>query len=479
MGLLERINGTSVRADVLSGYPSYTGNYSSGLPWDVPYPVTTWTKSEVQEISQTLPGYFQAISQSPPAFAAQMVRALTVAQARCVFRRLPWTTNGRELFGGSGLRLLENPWPNGNTADLFSRMEWHSGLAGNAYVRTEPNRLRVLRPDWVTIVYGSHMDPEYAATALDGELLGYVFKPGGPYSKATAVALAPEEIAHYAPIPDPTGGGIGISWLTPAIRDLQGDIAATDHKVNFFKNAATPNMVVKGIEASTQEQLDEIVAAMEKKHAGTLNAYKTWYLTGGADATVVGANLQQMDFKATQGAGETRISVLSRVPAPLLGISEGLAGSSLNAGNFGQARRMFADTWVFSTLANMVASLASIITVPGGSELWFDTTDMALLREDAKDAADIVNTNASTIYELVREGFTGESAVKAVIAQDLSLLVHTGLVSVQLQAPGTWHGVQDAPPGPETKAEIAATGKQTNPKPVAPTPAQAALPGGP
>jgi hypothetical protein len=43
---------------------------------------------------------------------------------------------------------------------------------------------------------------------------------------------------------------------------------------------------------------------------------------------VVGSDLKQLDFKATQGAGETRIAMLGRVPAPLLGISEGLAGSS-------------------------------------------------------------------------------------------------------------------------------------------------------
>ena len=36
----------------------------------------------------------------------------------------------------------------------------------------------------------------------------------------------------------------------PAIRDLQADISATEHKLRFFKNAATPNMVVKNLEAN-------------------------------------------------------------------------------------------------------------------------------------------------------------------------------------------------------------------------------------
>jgi hypothetical protein len=70
------------------------------------------------------------------------------------------------------------------------------------------------------------------------------------------------------------------------------------------------------------------------------------------------------------------------------------------------------------------------------SELWFDTADMPLLREDAKDAAEIEQIKATTITILVREGFTAESAMAAVMGQDMALLKHTGLVSVQLQPPG-------------------------------------------
>jgi hypothetical protein len=89
--------------------------------------------------------------------------------------------------------------------------------------------------------------------------------------------------------------------------------------------------------------------------------------------------------------------MLSRVPATVLGAVLGLEGSSLNAGNFGQARRLFADTWVFPQLQDLAGSLASIINVPGGSELWTDTTDMPLLREDAKDAAEIDQVKATAI----------------------------------------------------------------------------------
>jgi phage portal protein BeeE len=263
-------------------------------------------------------------------------------------------------------------------------------------------------------------------------------------------------MAHWAPLPDPEMTDLGMSWLTPAIREMQGDRLASEHKIRFFEQGATPNLVVKGIPAVSKEVFDDLVEAMEERHSGVANAYRTLYLTAGADATVIGSNLAELDLGAVQGRNETRLSVLSRVPASLLGISEGLAGSSLNAGNFSAARRNFADTWVYPSLQDLAASLASVVKVPADAELWFDTADMPILREDAKDAADIEAVKAVTITSYVKEGFTPESAVAAVRGQDVSLLKHGGLLSVQLQPPG--QGPPPVPPAQVPAALPAANG---------------------
>ena len=275
--------------------------------------------------------------------------------------------------------------------------------------------------------------------ALDGEILGYVYQNGGifPGNQNPLLTLPPSSVAHWYPLPDPLNAGLGMSWITPAIREIQGDMLASQHKITYFSNGATPNLVVKGIPAVTKDQFDTIVDAMEERHAGMANAYKTLYLTAGADATVVGANLAEIDFRAVQAGGETRISFLSRVPAPLLGIGEGLQGSSLNAGNFAASRRMFGDSWIFPTLQDLASTLAPLVNVPPPAELWFDTADMPILREDALDAANIQQVQANTITSLVKDGFDPESAIAAVTSQDMTQLVHTGLVSVQLQPPRT------------------------------------------
>jgi phage portal protein BeeE len=194
--------------------------------------------------------------------------------------------------------------------------------------------------------------------------------------------------------------------------------------------------VIKGLPAVTREQFDELVEMMEERHAGAGNAFRTLYLTAGADATVIGNNFHEIDFRGVTAAGETRISVLSRVPASILGITEGLQGSTLNTGNFSAARRTFADTWVYPTLQDMAKSLAPLVKVPADAELWYDTEDIGLLREDAKDQAEIDAVKASALVALVTSGFDPQSAVATIAPEWLQSLKHTGLLSVQMQPPG-------------------------------------------
>lgn len=411
----------------------------------------------VQEITASLPSYSAALRRCPPAFAAQLLRALVLSQARFTFRNLPSSSTPRRTFGTQALSVLEQPWPNATTGLLLAKMEWHAGLTGNAFVLRQPDRLRVLRPDWTAIVFGSQQDPDDAAHALDGEVIGYAYQVGGinGTGRGKLYTLLPRDVVHWSPLPDPESAETGMSWITPAIRDIMGDQAATEHKLNFFRNGATPNMVVKGIPAATEAEFNRIVDLIDAKHTGVRNAYRTFYLTAGADVTVVGSDLRQLDFKVTQGAGETRISFLSRVPAAILQIAEGLAGSSLNAGNLGVVRRLWADTWISPTLQDVARALSTIVRVPSDAELWPDMSDMGILREDARDAADIEQIKEATIVAYVNAGFTPDSAVAAVQAQDVSLLKHTGLVSVQLQPPGTTFqkpngsGPPTLPPAPE------------------------------
>lgn len=365
-------------------------------------------------------------------FSCMRARLSVFSEGRFQYQRL---RNGRpgDMFGDQSLKPLEQPWPNGTTGDLLTRMLQDADLAGNAFWTVRKDNLRRMRPDWVAIVMGSHDDPDVRPDDLDAELLGYGYFPGGYMSQREPHFLLPDEVAHFAPTPDPVAHYRGMSWITPIIRELQADTAATAHKLAFFENGATLQTIVT-FKDMKQEVFEAFQRKMDLAHKGTQNAYRTLYLGGGADATVVGADLKQLDFKVTQGAGETRIAAAAGVHPVIVGLSEGLQGSSLNAGNFGQARRQFSEGTLSTLWRNAAASLATLVPPPAGAQLVVDKRDIPFLREDAKDAVEIQSTMASTIVSLATGGFTRDSAIAAVVAQDMTLLVlDPDWVSVQLQ----------------------------------------------
>lgn len=403
-------------------------------------PLWTPTSADRERIENNFEGYVRhALKASGVVFTCVMVRQLIFSEARFQYRRF---ANGRPSapFGDQSLALLERPWPNGTTGELLASMEHDLSLAGNwfgtAVGTGVERRIRRLRPDWVTIVTGSPSDDPFD---IEARPVGYIYEPRPLMAGGTSppVLLTPEQVAHYSFPPDPEAQWRGMSWLTPVLREIEGDKAATKHKLKFFENGTTTNFVVTYDANLTTAQFKAYVEAYKRVHAGVDNAYKTVHLGGGADVHTVGADLRQLDFKRTQGAGESRIAAASGVGAVVAQFSEGMQGSSLNAGNYAVARRRVADGLFRPLWRVAAASLEKFSSPPDGAHLWYDDRDIAFLREDAKDAAEIEHIKAATVRQLVDGGYDPASVVAAVDAQDMTLLRHTGLTSVQLLPPGT------------------------------------------
>lgn len=404
---------------------------------------TTW-RPDREPIESSFDGYVEhAYKANGIVFACIQARARVFSQARFQYQRF---TSGRptDLFGGPGLSLLEKPWENGTTSELLTRMEQDGSLAGNFYATTAENRSRIrrLRPDWVTIVTGvPGENPEQADPYdIEAKVIGYLYEPGkGTARRSKPVLLTPDRVVHWSPIPDPEAQWRGMSWLTPVIREIEGDSAATKHKLKYFQNGATSNVVVVYDKDIDKETFDAFVMAFNDQHQGVDNAYKTIHLGGGADAKTLSSDLKQLDFKVTQGAGETRIAAAAGAHPVIVALSEGMQGSSLNTGNFAAAKRLFADTTITDLWISASSALAKLAETPNGARLWFDARDIPFLKEDQKDAAEILSSNAATIAALVQAGFTADAAVAAVTAGDLKSLVgkHSGLYSVQLLPPGS------------------------------------------
>lgn len=428
--------------------PFWSPDHPLSLAWNAGTPT-----NDRETIENDFEGYVAgAFKRNGPVFACIQARQMVFSEARFQWRKF---VNGRpaDLFGSAELSLLENPWPGGTTGELLAHMEQDVSLAGNSYftkcdeagrfgnsAQGQGLRLIRLRPDWVTLLIGSKSGDPWAA---DAYVTGYLYQPknsglmtgGNPLS--TPLLLMPDEVAHYSPIPDPVARFRGMSWITPVIREIEADNGATTHKKKFFDNAAVPNMVVRFDAETSEDSFTEFVEKFKEQHQGSWNAYKTLFLMGGADVTPLTHDFRQMEFNQTVGKGESRIATAAGVPSSWVGFSEGMQGSSLNAGNFSASRRRFADGTMRPLWRMAAASLQVLVTAPSGAALWYDDRDIAFLREDSMDRAEIMRTQMNAIDAGIKSGFEPDSVVEAIFNDDVSRLLgkHTGLVSVQMQPP--------------------------------------------
>jgi phage portal protein BeeE len=419
-----------------------------GLSMSSPYEATL--SNNVDRVS----GAFPALASyghgaNGVVFSVMAVRQFVFSAARFRWQRI---RDGKpsDMFGNRDLAILETPWVGGTTQDLLSRMIQDADLAGNSFNVLDTPLTRLggddqaeivrLRPDWVQIVTRPRYRPD---GQLGNRKVGFLYTEGGPQSGNDPAALLLDEVAHFMPTPDPLHPFRGMSWLTPVIREVENDSLMNSHKRKFFENGATPNMIISHAAGADREAIIAFNKRLEAENGGVANAYKTLNLYPGADATVVGSDMKQVDFKQVQGAGETRIAAAGGTPPVIVGLSEGLESATYS--NYGQARRRFGDGTIHPLWQNVAGSLAPLLPSPGAvTRLWYDADNIPFLREDEKDAALIQQTRATTVNSLITAGYTPDSVIAAVEADDFRVLEHSGLYSVQLQALGA-----DTPTPPE------------------------------
>ncbi|MFG2070979.1 phage portal protein [Micromonospora tulbaghiae] len=336
----------------------------------------------------------------------------------------------KKLTDHECLSALHEPWPNGTTGELLARMRQDATLAGNAYVRrVSADRLERLRPDWVTIV-------SWITEGEDGrqlrEVVGYLYEPVGDTERQPEFYDV-DEVAHWAPIPDPLANWRGMSALTPAVREINADLAMTEHRDRFFRNAATPNLIIKYANKLAPEQRNRIRDSVAARHSGPANAGGTLVLDEGADPMIVGSKFSDAQFDEIMAAGENRIAVAIGVPAVVAGLKQGQDSAAWSM--YRQAMRAFADTVVRPDWRSACAALSRIVDVPEGFRLWFDVSDIAALQESETESATAMQTQASTASTLIQAGFEPDSVTAAIVAGDMTLLKHTGMVSVQMHDP--------------------------------------------
>jgi phage portal protein BeeE len=392
-------------------------------------------------------------------FSVFLARMRVFGQARFAWRRY---VDGRpgELHTSPDLALFDRPWANGTSGEMLGRMELDTGLAGNNFYTLCDQTGRLgkaarandglfmarLRPDRVKILIDA---PSGDVNGPDARIIGFSYtspgRAGDPWF------FLPEEVSHYSPIPDPEARYRGMSWLTPVIREVLADRAMTQHKTTFLRQGASPSMVVKMSDDLDDDEFTAFVAKFKAMYEGVNNAYKTIFVAGGADITPLTFNFKDLDLGNMQAKVETRIAMAGGVHPSILGSSEGLGGSALNAGNLGALRRIFVDANIRDLWNKAAASLETLVTVPAvGERLTTDDRDVAFLQDDADKEAAVREADSRTLKGLLESGYEPDAALEVIVTRDWGKLrgQHTGLLSVQLQDPNKKPDPPAVPPAP-------------------------------
>ena len=437
------------RNEERTSYPLALKDWAELLPYNgVGYPMNfhqTLTGGDVETIGDGFEGYIRGVYKANGVvFACLLTRMMHFSEARFLWRRM---RNGRPgpLFSDKSLLPLERPWDNAATGDLLNRMIQDGDIDGNFFGLRQGDEIQRLYPAWVEILIGSRTGrADFLPGDPDEVVAGYRYWPGGRNSGRGYFNYDVAEIAHFKPIPDPSASYKGMSIVTAALRSIQADQSMERHRQKFFDNGATVNMVVK-LTPPKMDEFNEYVRKFRAAHDGTENAYKTLYVTGATDVQAIGSDMQQLDFKVTQGAGESRIAAALRVHPTIVGLSEGMQGSSLNAGNYQAVRRLFADGTMRPLWRQAARALESILDVPparnsgeSAAELWYDERDISFLQEDAKDIAEVQQMKAGAALSFTNAGWKPDAIIDYLANDDIRVMdgQHSGLFTVQLQEPG-------------------------------------------
>lgn len=315
----------------------------------------------------------------PSGVAAQLVRSNLISQARFVWRATRSAKKPGNLFGNPRPRRPRaGPSTGAATGELLSRR----GRAGPRRQRLrwprdhQNNRLRVLRPDWVTIAASIQPEPEEGPLHRSTVRSSGTSTPqgGGPARRRSPASCSPRtpstgrrSLTRWPPT--------GLSWLSPVLREMQADSSATEHKIKFFENAGTPNMVF----TLDKDLQPDAVARSRASSTSSRSALRTptgnfSFLGGGADVTVVRTDLKQLDFSNVQGAGRNRISVTCHKSLPRSWVWSGRAPRlrstpAISARPATVLHRTRGSTRHSPTCA---PHLRSSFPVPESAELWYD-----------------------------------------------------------------------------------------------------------
>jgi hypothetical protein len=336
---------------------------------------------------------------------------------------------GSDFFYTPDLDPLQDPmW-------LLTWAEVDVATTGNAFLTLRDGRLHRLDPRNMTIVLGSKGTSPRPGLTWDAVPIGYIYQDK---ETGEAETFTVNEVAHWAPYPDPDARFRGMSYLRPVLLDSANDRRQRQYMSTFYDNGATPYTVVTFPTEVEESDVEVFQDLFLENHQGVMNNFKTAFLGGGADIKTLGSPLKDLDSEHITSTMHATICAAAGVPPILVGVLPGLDSSTL--ANYQMAVRSFADFTVRHMWGSFTSAIRHLFPRPSGGggngTLAYTVTHVSALQEDAKDQATVMSMNMQTIRTGTDGGLEPDTVIQAVTTGDFRVLKHTGLLPVQMQPPG-------------------------------------------
>lgn len=274
------------------------GEYgSSAIPVPGSRSVSFSGRSVTPATASTLPAVGAAI---------RTVAEVIATMPMMVYQR---SGEGRERATSSSQWRLLHDQPNAEQSpfDFFSDVVASIETCGNAVIQKIKSKgkvveLIVVDPDMVQI----RRDKETQAKVFDIRVDGKVYRD-----------LTSADILHVRGF-TLQGGIIGLSPIQAHRNALGNALALEEYQGRFFRNDATPGLVIKTPGQLSSNQAKQILSVWADTHGGLGNAHRPAVLAGGAELQRIPA--MDSEWVETQRLGVLDVARIFRLPGWVLGV---------------------------------------------------------------------------------------------------------------------------------------------------------------
>jgi len=203
------------------------------------------------------------------------------------------------------------------TSQAMYLTEVYQELAGDTFIVVDGNgsnikNLFLLQPDKVAIVLGDPSEgnivKQYVYTdTIDGKQVKTVYEP--------------EQILHIK-TPNPTNPYRGKSVVEASAIDIDTDNLAQEMLKMFFKNGATPSVVLTSESRITKDDIERIQLDLKRTYGGVRNAFKSMILGNGLKPVALQQTAKEMQYLEIEMAMRDKIMAMFKNTKSSLGIVE-------------------------------------------------------------------------------------------------------------------------------------------------------------